>query len=120
MSSQRNSIQTYIRGILSSGVNGRHWLAASLAICLGLLFTMQVWAQEYRGLIIGQVTDSSGAVIRDAKITAKGPQQTYRTTSNASGDFSIPFVQPATYQVSVEAPGFKKSVERNVVISVAQ
>src|SRR5260370_32828457 len=120
MSSQRNSIQTYIRGILSSGVNGRHWLAASLAICLGLLFTMQVWAQEYRGFIIGQAKDPSGAVIRDAKITAKGPQQTYTTTTNAGGDFSIPFVQPGTYQVTAEATGFKKSVEKDVVISVAQ
>lgn len=120
MSSQRNYSQTCTRGILRSGTKGRRWLATSLGIFLSLLFAVEVSAQEYRGLIIGQVKDPSGAVIRGAKITAKGPQQTFTATTNASGDFSIPFVQPGTYQVSAEAPGFKKAIEKSVVVNVAQ
>jgi hypothetical protein len=114
--------QAQASGILPrASVNRWHWVALCLGLCtLVLLFTAQMYAQEYRGLIIGQVKDSSGAVIADAKITAKGPQQTYTATTNESGDFSIPFVQPATYQVSAEATGFKKSIHRDVVISVAQ
>src|SRR5260370_11954191 len=105
----------------ANAANRRHWLTASLAICLlALSFPIGLHAQEYRGLILGQVKDPSGAVIGDAKITAKGAQQTYTAKTNGSGDFSIPFVQPGTYQVLVEAHGFKKSVEKNVVISAAQ
>jgi len=122
MSSHKSNHQARTwSSFVTSAANGRHWLTASLAICLlALSFPMGLHAQEYRGLILGQVKDPSGAVIHDAKVTAKGPQQTYSTTSNAEGSFSIPFVQPGTYQVTVEAPGFKKSVEKNVVVSVAQ
>jgi len=81
---------------------------------------MQVGAQEYRGYILGQVKDQAGAVIRSAKVAAKGAQQTYTATTNASGDYSIPFVQPGTYQVTAEAPGFKKSVKKDVIVTVAQ
>ncbi|SRR5713101_189343 len=122
MSSHKSNHQARTgSSFVTSAANRWHWLTASLAICLlALSFPMGLHAQEYRGLILGQVKDPSGAVIGDAKITAKGAQQTYTAKTNGSGDFSIPFVQPGTYQVSVEAHGFKKSVEKNVVISVAQ
>jgi len=124
MSNHKKINQTRTR-ICSSiaRANGQCWLATSLAICL-LIFifvsSIGLKAQEYRGLIIGQVKDPSGAVIHDARITARGAQQTYTAKTNASGDFSIPFVQPGTYEVSVEARGFKRAVEKNVIISVAQ
>jgi len=79
-----------------------------------------LWAQEFRGLIIGRISDSSGAVIPNASITAKGPQQTYTTKSNGVGDFNIPFVQPGTYDVTAEAVGFKRELKRGVIIDVSQ
>jgi hypothetical protein len=78
------------------------------------------WGQEFRGSIIGQVTDPTGAVVPNAVITAIGPQQTYRSKTNAGGDFAIPYVQPGTYEVSAEAKGFKRELKQGVRIDVSQ
>jgi hypothetical protein len=77
-------------------------------------------AQEYRGTILGRITDPSGAVISGAAITAVGPQQTYSAKSGANGDYIIPFVQPGTYAVTAEAQNFKKTVQTGIVIDVSQ
>src|SRR5262249_2472108 len=94
----------------------RSGAAASLLSLGKLLFTfllLQAMAavtlsgQEFRGTIIGSVSDPTGAVIPNAVVTAKGPQQVYTTKTNGGGNFAIPFVQPGTYAVTAEAKGFK-------------
>src|SRR2546428_10647896 len=81
---------------------------------MSLLCVMGVHAQEFRGLIVGQVTDPSGAVVPNATITAvkEGSEQTYTAQSNSGGNFSIPYVQPGVYTVMVTAPGFKKALRQ--------
>jgi hypothetical protein len=76
-------------------------------------------AQEYRGSISGRVTDPSKAMISQALITATGPQQTYTAKTDRGGDYTIPFVQPGTYTVTAEAPGFTRSALDDVIIDVA-
>src|SRR5215469_7871338 len=90
------------------------------SMMFAIISATSIHAQEYRGEMIGRVTDPSGAVIPGAAVTAQGPQQKYTAKTNGSGDFNIPFVQPGTYDVSVVAQGFKNQVEKNVVIDVAQ
>jgi Carboxypeptidase regulatory-like domain/TonB dependent receptor/TonB-dependent Receptor Plug Domain len=92
---------------------------------LGLVFAVVLLSQalvsqEFRGSMIGQVTDPTGAVVANATITAVGPQQTYRTRTNAGGDFAIPYVQPGTYEVAAEAKGFKRELKQGVRIDVSQ
>ncbi len=74
------------------------------------------------GAILGTVTDASGAVVSDANVTvnnlATGAVKQARTSS--SGDFTVPYLQPGTYTVTIEAPGFQKSVLQNVTLAVAQ
>src|SRR6185503_5205304 len=79
------------------------------------------WAQEGRGLLIGQVTDSQGAVIPSATVTAtrESTQQVYTAQTSSGGNFSIPYLLPGTYTVSVEANGFKKEERRGVTVDVA-
>src|SRR5215469_3966937 len=84
------------------------------------LLAATLWGQEFRGTIIGSVSDPTGAVIPNASITAKGPQQTYTTKTNGSGNFIIPFVQPGSYEVTAEAQGFKKELTLGVNIDVSQ
>ncbi len=57
----------------------------------------------------GVVTDPSNAVIANAQVTMiqAGTQIRRTSTTNASGQFTIPSLPPATYHLSVEAPGFK-------------
>jgi hypothetical protein len=89
-----------------------------LLVILALTCTLS--AQEYRGLIIGRVTDPSGAVVSNATVVARGPQQTYTAKTNNNGDFTIPFVQPGTYDVTAEAQGFKRENKQGVNIDVSQ
>ena len=92
-------------------------LVQMLALILVLpVFTLH--AQEYRGTIAGRVTDSSGAVVPNAAITATGPQQTYRAKTGGNGTFTIPFVQPATYAVSVAAPGFREELRKGIIVDI--
>src|SRR5258708_345383 len=74
------------------------------------------------GAILGTVTDASGAVVCNANVTvnnlATGAVKQAKTSS--SGDFTVPYLQPGTYTVTIEAPGFQKSVLQNVTLAVAQ
>ncbi len=74
------------------------------------------------GTIVGTVSDNSGAVVTGAEVevtnTATGLSNRTQTTS--AGDFSVPFLQPGTYRVSVNAAGFQKSVVDNIGLVVGQ
>jgi Carboxypeptidase regulatory-like domain/TonB-dependent Receptor Plug Domain len=76
-------------------------------------------AQEYRGTILGQVTDSSGAILSQATVVARSAEQTYSARTSAAGDYILPFVQPGTYSISAQAPGFHEEVQQGVVIDVS-
>lgn len=66
-------------------------------------------AQNNKGSIIGTVKDPNGAIIPNAKVTitnnANG--QTREATSNDSGEFAVPNLDPGNYKVTVESSGFK-------------
>ena len=80
------------------------------------------WAQTFRGTILGTVTDSSGAAVVGAKVTARnvdtGIERT--TTTNESGEYNIPELQIGTYKVTVEKEGFQAAVTSAVSVSVAE
>src|ERR1700691_4414163 len=60
------------------------------------------------GSIVGNVTDSTGAVLPNARVTVTGPTgQTLHATSNGTGSYSLGALIPGVYQVRVEAKGFK-------------
>ena len=88
-------------------------------LCVLSLLPGISWAQEYRGTITGQVTDPSGNVIPNAAIHVASQEQTYNGRTDSKGSFYIPFVQPGTYKISAEAPGFKTVVHDGVVIDVS-
>src|SRR4030095_11626858 len=92
------------------------------ALFVTLLFAVSLQAQEFRGLITGQVVDPSGAVVPNATITAlrEGTHQPYTAQTNSSGAYSIPYVLPGSYEITVEAVGFKKAIRQAVNLDVAQ
>jgi len=79
-------------------------------------------AQEFRSTISGHVFDASGAAVPNAKITATniGNKEIATATSDASGGYTIPFLRPGSYQVTISASGFKQSVRDNVVLDAAK
>jgi hypothetical protein len=72
------------------------------------------------GRIEGTVTDTSGATVTDAMITARGDATGVTTVqaSDASGHFLFPYLTPGTYHVSVEKAGFKLTQLDSVVVAV--
>lgn len=77
--------------------------------------------QEYRGSITGQVVDPQGAAIARAEVTVVNVETntTVHTASNDTGRFAVNLLNPGTYQVTVEMPGFRKSVRSGLTLSVA-
>ncbi|HZY62077.1 MAG TPA: carboxypeptidase-like regulatory domain-containing protein, partial [Edaphobacter sp.] len=65
-------------------------------------------AQTITGSVNGTVTDPSGAVIPNAKVTATNVATgvTTPTTTNNDGIYNIRFLQIGTYKVTIDAPGF--------------
>lgn len=87
------------------------FLLFSLAIAL--LLPCSMMAQVQNGTISGTVTDPKGAALPDATVTL-----TQTTTglvlhgqTNSQGLYTFPQLLPGTYSVSVEKPGFKKTVQ---------
>lgn len=91
---------------------------------LGFLFVVQprVQAQDYRASIAGVVSDTSGAVIPGATVTAVNSQTqvSYRATTNGQGAYTILYILPGTYVVTVTAPNFQKMVYKQVVLDSSQ
>ena len=72
--------------------------------------------------MIGQVADSTGAPVPAATVTAvqEGTNQAYTAKSNAAGVFSVEYVNPGQYKVTVEATGFSEQVYPNVTLEAGQ
>ena len=91
-------------------------------LTLSLLFPTMLPAQGASGRILGRVADPTGAVLAGAKITllneATGISRDAQT--NDSGDFSFVEVVPGTYTVQFELTGFKKNVQKGVIVDVNQ
>ena len=68
------------------------------------------------GSILGTVTDNSGAVVAKAgvDVTNVATNVTKHTETTASGDFTVPYLAPGTYRVTVQSQGFQKSFVDNI------
>ena len=93
-------------------------LAATVMV---ILFSISAQGQSTAGRILGTLTDQSGAAVARGTVIVTDVQRgTSRTiTTDESGTYAAPDLQPGTYKIHAEAPGFK-SVERlNIQIEVA-
>ncbi|HYJ86348.1 MAG TPA: TonB-dependent receptor, partial [Pyrinomonadaceae bacterium] len=63
-------------------------------------------------------TDANGAVIPGATVTIveRDTAHTLTATSNDEGSFTISQIPPGNYEVRVEAPNFKRSVQSDLVL----
>lgn len=86
------------------------------ALVVVSLFIATANAQSGTSSITGTVTDAQGQIVAGATVrlvnAEKGFSRTVTTT--ADGVFSFSSIQPDTYQIEVEAGGFKKYVQTNV------
>jgi hypothetical protein len=99
---------------------GRTQLTLAVLACLMLGFHQRTFAQTDTGSISGVVTDASGAVIPQAKVTlrnsATGTERVIST--NSRGVYSAPNIPPGTYTLTVTRSGFKTSVISNIGVEL--
>ena len=89
-------------------------------LCAMSLLAMAAFSQSTTQQISGSVRDMSGAVITSAKITAIHVEtgQVRNSTVNESGYWVISSIPIGTYNITVEAPGFKKLTQQGVKVDV--
>lgn len=90
---------------------------ARTLMCFLFCATVAV-AQQISGSIIGVVKDSQQASIVGAKVTLTDQAQgtSREATTATDGAFVFTLVQPGSYTVTVEAPGFKKFEQKDVKV----
>src|SRR5262249_1005664 len=91
-----------------------------LLLSLPLFLSVSAVAQPSAGLS-GTVHDSQGGAVVGAKVMLKdaGGKVQLDTTTNSEGFYTFPIIQPATYTVTIEATGFKKSVKSGIVVNAS-
>ncbi len=72
--------------------------------------------------IKGTVTDPAGAVVVGAVVTVKNVSKgiTRSDTTNSSGIYQIPLLQPGVYELRIEATGFETAVVNNLELTIGQ
>jgi hypothetical protein len=81
-----------------------------------------LFAQDFRATLSGTVTDPSGATIPNAAVKAVNTNTNTVKEVKTTGDgvFTIPYLDPGTYNVEVRANGFQALKRENLVLQVAQ
>jgi hypothetical protein len=90
----------------------------SLFVCAcGITF-----AQGTTSRVLGTVQDASGAVIPAAtvKLVNEGTRITFTTTTSSAGSYVFEAVQPGSYELDVEAAGFRNFVSRGNDVAIGQ
>src|ERR1700745_2486355 len=74
------------------------------------------------GAIAGSVRDPSGALVAAAALVVKSQatQEERDLTTDAEGNFSVPFVTPGKYDLTVRAPGFEPLVLESVQVQITE
>src|SRR6266851_1150241 len=93
-----------------------------LVVLSYLSFAALVYAQAGKAELTGEVHDQNGAAITQARIVATEvtTAQAFSATVTDSGDYTITNLKPGTYNISVEADGFKRSVREGVQLATGE
>ena len=89
-----------------------------LKVSLIMTLCASLYAQEFRSTISGRVTDPSGASIPSAKVIATEANTGAKAeaTTSPDGEYTLPFLSPGPYRLSVEVQGFKKYTQSGITI----
>lgn len=97
----------------------RIWFATLLSV---LLISTLSWSQTVQGVVVGTITDPSGAVLPTATVTLTnvGTNFTQTATTGQDGSYRFALVPPGTYQVDVKAANFTELKVNGIVVQASQ
>lgn len=72
--------------------------------------------------LVGTVTDSTGAIVQGVKVSALNIANSFvaQSVTTQEGSYYLPYLQPGTYRVTAEAPGFKRYVREGIVVRTGE
>jgi hypothetical protein len=75
-----------------------------------------LFGQAVNATLLGTITDSTGATVPGAKITATETATglIHESVTNDSGNYTLPDLPPGKYSITAEAKGFKKDTHENI------
>ncbi|MBL8237449.1 MAG: carboxypeptidase regulatory-like domain-containing protein [Bryobacterales bacterium] len=89
-----------------------------IGLFIPLLFPCALAAQDYRAKIQGLITDSSNAALPTAKVWLRNQNTGIEATRAAgpTGSYIFDFVEPGTYTLTAEYPGFSRTTQRDIPV----
>ncbi len=87
-----------------------------------LLSSAALFGQSQNATLDGQVTDKSGAVVPQAKVTISAAERQISTSvqTDNEGRFAFPNLAPGSYDLTVSANGFRTYVQHNIQLLANQ
>lgn len=102
-------------------------------ICLSLFLSVPLRAQVAGATLSGTITDSQGGTVPNARVVVKNAATgvSVETTTNATGAYTVPNLNPGDYEATVTASGFATTIskvtltvgakqEMNIALTVGQ
>src|SRR5215471_8507700 len=93
--------------------------SATRVLFVVFVLSLAAVAQSTSGRILGTLTDQTGAAVGGATVTDTQRGTARTVSSDETGSFAVPDLQPGTYRIRVELRGFKTVERPNVQIEVA-
>src|SRR4051794_19399558 len=93
------------------------------AVWAGIVFSCAAaWGQTHTATVRGTVTDGSGAVVSNVAVllTNVDQRRKWATQTGDTGEYVLAQIPPGTYNLTVEAPGFKRYERGALTLQVAQ
>jgi len=93
-------------------------IAVLIRLAMVCALAIPMFAQDVRGRVQGFVSDSSQAAIAGAQVvlTNTATNVTATTTTKENGQYLFDFVIGGDYSVTVEMQGFRKFIQKNIVV----
>jgi hypothetical protein len=97
----------------------RQWF---VVVDIGLLLAAAAIAQQDRATFTGIVTDPSGSVVPNVKVTVQNVENNavQNTNTNEVGQYTVPNLPVGNYRITFENPGFKKVILEGLTLAVDQ
>jgi hypothetical protein len=95
------------------------WRKVVYTVVSLFLICTAAFAQRDLGTVTGSITDAQGAAVPNAKLTLTEDATgvSYNIVTNESGSFTRPALKAGTYTITVEASGFQKAQQKNILIN---
>src|SRR5438132_526202 len=89
-------------------------------LCVVLLTSVSLLAQDFRGGVSGTIKDTSGAVLPGVTVTATNVETNVVATAitDAKGVYQIRYLNSGTYSVEAKLEGFKPVIKRGVTVRI--